>query len=182
VIAPNNAEIASHFLADTTDYLARVHLTRDEFGGMKSRRLKWFMDIRLAYECALKAAIAESMRDAEDGERLLKEIEGYGHRIGQLERDAFPVLLEGLRPFGAELDRLPVGLRYRIDCWDFISSRGRDYYETAGDDTWRESLLGQTRVIVQHVSEKLNKYSRILSGDELWDALENARPSKHRKK
>jgi len=175
----HNAEIAGHFLADSQDYLLRVRLTEDDFWGVKSRRLKWFIDIQLAYECALKAIIAESRSGQGDGARLLEEFEEYRHRIERLEADAFRVLQLSLRSFGSDLDALPVGLRYRVDCWDYIGSNGPQYYETAGSHAWLESLVNQTRSIGNFVQGRLETYSRAHTGEALWEAMINARSRKY---
>jgi len=174
----HNAEVAGHFFADSVDYLDRASMTEERFESVKSTRLKWFTDVRLAYECALKAVIAEAQGGQEDGSRLPAKIEGYRHNIEQLEGDAFPLIPLPLRIFGLELKGLPVGLRYRIDCWDFIETHELEYYKTVGSTLWVDSLIDQTQLIIDFADKRLEAYRGVATDDEALDALLNARPPK----
>lgn len=49
--------VAGDFLHDSEDLLKRYKLTIDHFYAVKSRRLKTFIDLRMAAECLLKMQV-----------------------------------------------------------------------------------------------------------------------------
>lgn len=57
MVSPN-VEVANDFFHDSLDFLHRYRLTVDAFYAIKSKRLKLFLDLRMAAECVLKAVAA----------------------------------------------------------------------------------------------------------------------------
>ena len=52
-MASPNIEVANDFFHDCLDFLHRYRLTGDAFYAIKSKRLKLFLDLRMAAECVL---------------------------------------------------------------------------------------------------------------------------------
>ena len=69
----------------------------------------------------------------------------------------------------------PVGLRYRLDCFDFLSAREDLYYATVGRDSWLDGLLTHTKKLTDSIGAKLAGYSRTLTGEDLWEEMVNLR-------
>lgn len=139
----NNVEVAQDFFEDASDLLLRFDLTFDDFSPIKTRRFKSFVDLRLAYECILKAVVA--YRQPRDMERkaLIAVVERYKHNISLLENAILSTDSDrfGVEARGAELDQLPIGLRYALDGKDFREAKEIEYCQTIGSDLWLHRLL-----------------------------------------
>ena len=59
-------EIAQRFFDDLEDCVARYDKTAIDFAARKSECCKCFIDLRIAYECALKSALAYELHDDMD--------------------------------------------------------------------------------------------------------------------
>lgn len=57
-VAHGNQSGADDFFHDSLDFLHRYRITVEHFLGIKSKRMKLFLDLRMAAECILKAKIA----------------------------------------------------------------------------------------------------------------------------
>src|SRR5438105_15396065 len=98
-------EIANSFFLDATDLLTRYRLTTEYFSAIKSRRVKLFVDLRLAYECILKAYLAYFDEHASDRKILIRKVESFRHDVERLLDDIIPFLPERLGQRGRLLNK-----------------------------------------------------------------------------
>jgi len=184
---PTHVEVADHFYHDSVDLLKRYeHCFNSEspdFSSIKSRRMKCFIDLRMAMESALKSVISYYCHSNIQGKKLVRKVENYRHHMEKLQSAASPHLpeeiLEGVSSVCDQFQCLPVDLRYRLDVMDFISNREDEYYNTIGSDTWMDSTAGTVWNVSKFIGKKLNTESRILSGSELLEELCQPRYQKH---
>jgi hypothetical protein len=179
----NNVEVAQDFFEDASDLVLRFDRTFDDFSPIKTRRFKCFNDLRLAYECILKAIVA--YRQPRDMERkaLIAVVERHKHNISSLENailstdgDRF-----GVEVRGAELDQLPIGLRYALDGKDFREAKEMEYYQTIGSDLWLHRLRVYIAGVRDSVGAALGKEGGIISpGDITMEMLFEKKYNKFR--
>jgi hypothetical protein len=185
-MAAANVEIANDFFHDAGDLLHRYHLTVDHFYKIKSKRLKLFLDLRMAAECILKAYPAYFLMDGARREEVIRRVEAYGHNVKKISTDVQPTISPELWAvfdhFVEQLAVLPVGLRYRLDGADFRELNEDFYYETVGSDSWMEALHDAVRGLREALNGHLVGHSRILSGDDLWEELKKPYHNKYAKK
>ena len=184
---PTHVQVANHFYNDAIDLHARYIVCEasenPEFYSSTSRRMKCFIDLRMAMESALKSVVSYYCHSDIQGGKLVTEVEKYGHHIDKLIQKALKHLPEDLidktTALCADLEKLPVGLRYRLDCMDFTRNRKTVYYETVGCDTWMENTSSTIKAIADHIGKELNKESQILSGEALWEEFTAPRHNKY---
>lgn len=183
-VNPPRVAVAGDFLDDCQDLLARYKLTIDHFYAVKSRRLKVFIDLRMAAECLLKAHIAYYCPGDSDRKQVISRVEKYSHHVAKMASQVHSHIArdkwERLVSFIEQLDQLPVGLRYRLDVFDFRDANEEFYYRTVGDDGWLHELYDAIYAVGQDLGEVLSSHSRILTGSELWEEFQ-ARSEEHRK-
>lgn len=165
-----NVEVAQSFFLDCGDLLHRYDKTIDTFFAIKSRRLKCFNDLRGAYECALKCAIAYHQQSTTERRLLIEATERHGHHIDRLEDDVTRLI--GDNPYGVEskgalFGRLPVSLRYSLDGFDFLKAQEQLYYATIGSDNWLYSLRSYIGRIYEALNDTLSKHSGIISAADI---------------
>jgi len=172
---PTHVQVANHFYHDAIDLHARYSVCeaseQPEFYSSKSRRMKCFIDLRMAMESVLKSVVTYYCHSDSQGKKLVQKVENYRHHIAKLIKKALYHLPEELRDktstLCTELDELPVGLRYRLDVMSFNRNNQRLYSETVGCDTWMGSTSETIKLIADFIGKELNKESRILSGSDL---------------
>lgn len=172
---PTHVQVANHFYQDAFDLHARYSVCEvskhPEFYSSKSRRMKCFIDLRMAMESALKSVVTYYCHSDKQGEKLVKKVESYKHHIEKLIKKALEHLPEDLRDKAntlcTELHKLPVGLRYRLDVMSFKRNNSNLYSETVGSDTWMKNTSQTIKSITDFIGKELNKESRILSGEAL---------------
>jgi hypothetical protein len=165
-IASDSMYIAGNFYTDAEDLLNRYSAYFERHFGIKSRRFKSFVDLRMALESLLKSVCALYGDHARDRKDVVRDVESYGHSIPKLLRAAevsiSPSLVKELRPFVKQIDDLPIGLRYALDGYDFLSAKHELYYATIGDDSWMYSLHALLSRLSKEVSDELAKHSGIV--------------------
>ena len=184
---PTHIEVANHFYHDSVDLLKRYeHCIESEFpdfSSLKSRRMKCFIDLRMAMESALKSVASYYCHSNLKGEKLIRKVEGYRHHMDKLKPAAQPYLpaeiVERVSSVCDQLQSLPVGLRYRLDVMDFISNREDEYYNTIGSDTWMSSTARTVWGVSKFIGKELNKESRIIDVDELMEEFFQPRYEKY---
>ena len=172
---PTHVQVSNHFYHDAIDLLARYSVCEasdsPELCSSKSRRMKCFIDLRMAMESALKAVVTYYCHSDKQGEKLVKKVENYRHHIEKLIAKALEHLpeedRERVNTLCKQLHNLPVGLRYRLDVIDFKRSNEKLYYDTVGSDDWMKSTSETIKSIADFIGSKLNRESRFLSGSEL---------------
>lgn len=181
-----NAEVANDFFHDCLDFLHRYRLTGDAFYAIKSKRLKLFLDLRMAVECVLKAVIAYHLAPETSRDSVIRRVESFSHKIFELADNAKthiePEIHGRLAPFIKPLDSLPVGLRYRLDGGDFRELNEEFYYATVGSDEWLGRLYCAVNLVADSLNVKLQNDSRIISVDELLEELPKPVHNKYAKK
>jgi len=184
---PNYLEVSSHFLHDAIDYEIRYKHCMNSDGPLfytpRSRRLKTFIDLRMGVESALKSLIVYFEHNERNGKTLINWIEKFSHKIGKLLNKAKPHLPRDLLEKHGEriidLSKLPVGLRYRLDAWDFHGSQEELYYNTIGSDVWLGELHKCLQALIGICDTELSKHTRILSGDDLLKEVLEPRYEKY---
>lgn len=174
-IRPNHLEVSSHFLHDAADFEIRykhcINSDGPSFYTPRSRRLKTFIDLRMGIESILKALVAYHEHNDRKGKTIINWIEKFGHNIDKLLNKVQPHIPEDIfneyYDHFKELTSLPVGLRYRIDAWDFHGNQEELYYRTIGSDDWLNHIHKGLLKLIELANNDLAKHSRILSGEEL---------------
>ncbi|MAZ69121.1 MAG: hypothetical protein OQK12_00670 [Motiliproteus sp.] len=172
---PTHVQVANHFYHDAIDLHARYIVCEasesPEFYSSKSRRMKCFIDLRMAMESALKSVVTYYCHSDKQGEKLVKKVENYRHHIEKLIGKALEHLPEEDRDrtdtLCKQLHNLPVGLRYRLDVMDFKRNNEKLYGDTVGSDDWMKSTSETIKSIADFIGKELNKESRVLSSGEL---------------
>lgn len=185
-MASPNVEVANDFFHDCLDFLHRYRLTEGAFYAIKSKRLKLFLDLRMAAECVLKAVAAYHLAPDTSREAAIHHVERFKHRIAKLAGDTKarlePEPWASLEPFIEKLDALPVGLRYRLDGSDFRELNEELYYETVGSDEWLDQLYSAVELVADSLDSKLQSHSRVISGAELIKEILKPAHNKYAKK
>ncbi|WP_265615629.1 hypothetical protein [Alteromonas aquimaris] len=78
-----------------------------------------------------------------------------------------------------KMDGLPVGLRYRLDAWDFRGNREDSYNDTIGSDYWLNRIQEALSKLIDFSNENLKSHSRIVRSSELWDEVMEPRYEKY---
>lgn len=176
-------EIAHLFLQDSVDLLARYRLTAEPFWALKSQRVKLFIDLRMAYECILKAHIAYSDTEIDSRELLIRKVESFSHNIGRLFKELVPHIAQDLLQRGqylnGQLALLPVSLRYSLDVSDFVDAKEELYFSTIGKDCWLEEFSEFVEKLILLVDKNLQAHSKIVSVNELWESLNEESHNKY---
>lgn len=185
MVSPN-VEVANDFFHDCLDFLHRYRLTVEAFYAIKSKRLKLFLDLRMAAECVLKAVAAYNLAEDTSREAVIRHVERFSHKIAKLavgtQACLEPETWASLEPFIEKLDALPVGLRYRLDGSDFRELNEEFYYATAGSDEWLDQLYSAVKLVSDSLNMKLQGHSRLISGAELLEELLKPAHNKYAKK
>lgn len=180
-IYPMRLELAGFYSSDAFDFLRRYQATfysnEVDFQGIKSRRAKAYVDLRMALEAALKAAVCLRAPYAMGGKPLVTKIRTYSHDIERLRKDALrgiDVDSRYLVPI-SKCNIAPVDLRYQFDAMNFRFPDDRNYYETIGSNLWLKTIEKFVELCIERVQSALSRRSKIVSGDILIQELD--RPS-----
>jgi hypothetical protein len=178
---PMRLELAGYYSDDATDFLRRYRLTfyseEVDFQGVKSRRTKAYVDLRMALEALLKATICLRAPFALAGKPLVDKIRSYSHRIDQLAADA----LRGVRVDPQYIVAIgkcriaPVDLRYQFDAMNFRIPDDRNYYDTIGSSDWLKIIEEFIEQGTRRLRAALGRRSKVVSGSVA--ASELSRPS-----
>jgi hypothetical protein len=121
-----------------------------------------------------------------DRKRVIQAAEKHGHRISSLEKSAIMLTSAGalsLEERGELLDKLPVGLRYALDGYDFLLFHEDLYYETIGCDPWMIDLRGYLDRVFKSMNEVLSKHSGIVDISDIpMEELLGERYNKYKEK
>jgi hypothetical protein len=137
-----------------------------DFQGVKSRRVKAYVDLRMALEALLKAVICLRAPRELAGKALVRMVRQYSHDTVRLKTDA----LKGVRldpRYSDAIDKCriaPVDLRYQFDAMIFREPDDRDYYETIGSDTWLKTLEEFVEKGLARLNAALGRRSKIVPG------------------
>nr|WP_320015056.1 hypothetical protein [uncultured Desulfobacter sp.] len=166
-------EIANHFFWDCFDLYQRYLLSIDKLYVRKSGRLKCFIDLRIAYECILKASVVYFETSDKSKKNLIKMVEKYSHHTDKLEKDVIQYLPDDLKTeiefFSKDIKKLPISLRYRLDTMDYIDALEEEYYKTVGQEHWLDRFAELVGNLNEYINTQLQSHSRVVS---LYDVFE----------
>jgi hypothetical protein len=137
-----------------------------DFQGVKSRRVKAYVDLRMALEALLKSVICLRARRDFAGRPLVRMGRQYSHDTERLKTDA----LKGLRldaRYSDAIDKCriaPVDLRYQFDAMIFREPDDRNYYETIGSDLWLKTIEEFVESGLARLNAALGRRSKIVPG------------------
>lgn len=150
---PVSQSIADHYVSDARHFLLRYSLLRlEDFN--KAGRVKNFMDVVMAAECALKAHIFQGAGDADPLE-LYRRIRKMSHDVSRLA-DAATLMGDrnGYEAVKARLGGLSIGLRYSLDMWETYfpsfdaGDMPREYDRTLANAEWRAQAIAEVQFLV----------------------------------
>ena len=183
---PMRLELAGYYSDDAHDFFQRYRLTfysdQMDFQGVKSRRIKAYVDLRMALEALLKAVICLRARRGLAGKRLVRMVRNYSHDIGRLKRDAlrgvsldtrYSEAIDGCRT--ARID-----LRYQFDAMIFREPDDGPYHETIGSDVWLRTLEELVETGLTRLRASLNRRTKIVPGQLVRQEIKH-RPSDYPK-
>jgi hypothetical protein len=181
---PMRLELAGFYSEDAADFLRRYRFTfySDEvdFQGVKSRRAKAYVDLRMALESMLKATVCLRSPYGLAGKSLVSKIRGYFHHIDWLIRDALKGIRVDPRYITAitKCEVAPVDLRYQFDAMNFRIPDDKNYYETIGSNAWLETIEKFVEAGTERLRTALSRRSKIVPGKIAMQEL--SRPSDYR--
>ncbi|MDI9239453.1 hypothetical protein QLQ15_11115 [Lysobacter sp. LF1] len=160
--------VADYYHHDAMHFIQRYESLRPEDFN-KAGRVKNFVDVIMAAECALKAHIFRGPSVAGPLE-LYREVRGLGHAIAGLANRAD--FLEDRRAYEAikaRLSGLSVFLRYSLDMWELyfplVEQEGRggpeQYDATVGSSRWRAEAVDEVKVLIR----ALDRGARVVEMD-----------------
>jgi len=163
-------ELAGYYANDAADFLRRYRVTfyseEVDFQGVKSRRAKAYVDLRMALEALLKATLCLRAPYALAGKPLVSKIRGYSHDIDRLRADALknvrvdPVYVAAI----SKCTIAPVDLRYQFDAMNFRCPDDRNYYDTIGSNVWLKTIEEFVETGTKRLRAALNRRSKIVPG------------------
>ena len=186
---PRYLEVSNHFFHDARDFFIRYKHCMESEGPLfytpRSMRTKSFIDLRMGVESILKSLICYFENADRQGKTLINWIEKYRHDIGKMVKKVRPHLPEDIVENYEEdilkMDGLPIGLRYRLDAWDFRDSREDYYSDTIGSDYWLNRIKEALSKLIEFSNENLKSHSRIVTSSELWAEVMEPRYEKYTK-
>ena len=168
---PMRVELADHYAKDAADFLHRYRVTfysrEVDYQGIKSRRAKAYVDLRMSLEALLKATLCLRAPYSLAGKPLVTKLRGYSHDIDRLRRDAFRSI--GLNEKHAnaisKCNIAPVDLRYQFDAMNFRAPDDKNYYDTIGSSAWLKMIEEFVQVGLKRVQSALGRRSKIVPGN-----------------
>jgi len=163
-------ELAGNYSDDAADFYHRYRVTfyseEVDYQGIKSRRAKAYVDLRMALEALLKATICLRSPYSLAGKSLVKTIRAYSHDIEKLQKDAFGgIKLDAANVAAiAKCNIAPVDLRYQFDAMNFRVPNDEAYYETIGSTAWLKTIEEVVRIGLARLRAALGRRSKIVTG------------------
>ena len=172
---PNNIDVSNNFYNDSLDllhkYKACYFNEAIDFQSVKSKRMKCFIDLRMAIESALKSYAAYHLHSDLNGKKLVKRIERYKHHVEKIYIRCAEYLptdqKEICQGYCLQLKELPVGLRYRLDGMDFLYAQEKLYYQTIGNESWLVGLEKLVNALIEDIGQTLSSHSQVIDGSSL---------------
>lgn len=167
---PMRLELAGYYSDDANDFFQRYRLTfysdQMDFQGIKSRRIKAYVDLRMALEALLKATICLRSPYGLAGKRLVGKVRKYSHDTERLNADALRgVALDGRYSEAISGCRVaPVDLRYQFDAMIFREPDEGPYYETIGSDVWLKTLEEFVETGLKRLRACISRREKIVPG------------------
>jgi hypothetical protein len=167
---PMRLELAGNYSDDAADFFHRYRVTfyseEVDYQGIKSRRAKAYVDLRMALEALLKATLCLRCPYTLAGKPLVTKIRRYSHDIDQLQKDA----LKGIKLSAMYTDAVskcniaPVDLRYQFDAMNFRIPNDKNYYDTIGSTAWLKAIEEFVRLGLKRLRLALGRRSKVVPG------------------
>lgn len=166
---PVSQSIADYYVSDARHFLLRYSLLRlEDFN--KAGRVKNFLDVVMAAECALKAHIFQGAGDT-DPVDLYRRTLRMRHDVSRLA-DAATLMPDrkGYEAVKARLGGLSVGLRYSLDMWETyfpsfdVGDMPRKYDRTLANAEWRAQAIAE----VQFLVDALHRPPQVIDDFDTW--------------
>jgi hypothetical protein len=167
---PMRLELAGNYSDDAADFFHRYRVTfysqEVDYQGIKSRRAKAYVDLRMALEALLKATLCLRAPYSLAGKPLVNKIRRYSHDIDQLRKDA----LKGIKLNNKQATAIskcniaPVDLRYQFDAMNFRVPNDKNYYETIGSSDWLKTIEDFVHQGLRRLRTALGRRSKIKTG------------------
>jgi hypothetical protein len=163
-------ELASNYSDDAADFYHRYRVTfystEVDYQGIKSRRTKAYVDLRMALEALLKATICLRSPYTLAGKPLVKAIRAYSHDIEKLQNDALRRIKLDAASVAAisKCNIAPVDLRYQFDAMNFRVPDDAAYYETIGSTAWLNTIEQVVLFGLARLRAALGRRSKIVTG------------------
>lgn len=175
VSRPNYLDMSGHYLHDAIDFEMRykfcINSDGPVFNATRSGRAKCFIDLRMGLESILKSLVCYYEAGGRVGKPLINWIEKLGHNIDKLLKKLKAHMaqewLDAHEGDFKKLKLLPVGLRYRLDAWNFEDNKAEIYDTTIGSEVWMDNLHMVLNSLIEKTNELLSAHRRILSGKDL---------------
>ncbi|WIW47408.2 hypothetical protein ML401_04615 [Bradyrhizobium sp. 62B] len=167
---PMRLELAGNYADDAVDFLHRYRVTfysqEVDYQGIKSRRAKAYVDLRMALEALLKATLCLRSPYTLAGKPLVDSIRRYSHDIDRLQKAALRgiELNEGRATAIAKCNIAPVDLRYQFDAMNFRVPNDQTYYDTIGSSAWLKTIEEFVQRGLKRLQAALGRRSKIVTG------------------
>lgn len=169
-------ELANADWCDAQDYLQRYRFTvkskEPDYWNNKSRRMKVYIDLRMAIETILKSMICLSTKAGTGGDDRLRGLRKLRHNVSNLvDRTEISLnneLVEALK----KCDSAPVDWRYEADAREAREKDERDYSATVGSDAWMNQLEDFVAREVNALGTNLQAYSGIHTASEVLERIQ----------
>jgi hypothetical protein len=167
---PMRLELAGNYSDDAADFYHRYRVTfyseEVDYQGIKSRRAKAYVDLRMALEALLKAIVCLRSPYSLAGKPLVKAIRAYSHDIDKLQKDALlGIKLDADRVVAiSKCNIAPVDLRYQFDAMNFRVPNDEAYYETIGSNAWLKTIEETVQTGLARLRKALGRRSKVVTG------------------
>ena len=170
---PTRIELGRFYLNDSREFLHRFKVTffneNHDFQSLKSLRMKSYTDLHFSMECLLKCIVCLRQKRNLSGERLVKKIRNYNHR---LEKLYFCAIQNAVRsPNDDKLiedcNRLGVFVRYQFDEMNLRSKNDTLYYKTIGNDSWISAIVQKIELGQNRTSKAFCTIRSVHTGEDL---------------
>lgn len=148
--------IAEYYLRDACDFAERFDILWER-QTHKTGRIKSFVDLLMAAECALKCHIFLG-REREDPKEVYCHIRKAGHNIGALaDYASYLTHRNNYDAIKAQLNDFSVFLRYALDAYDaFFPLLEREnaklkHSETVGNNSWVLKVRDVVELLIEDV-------------------------------
>ncbi len=94
-------------------------------------------------------------------------VEKYGHKLERLSSEAIRLwrceVSEEIKSKISECEKLPVGLRYSLDAFDYLEANEEIYYQTIGSSEWMKQVEELAEEARKRLQEMLSRRSKIVT-------------------
>jgi hypothetical protein len=164
-------ELADAYWRDAAEYLLRYrtifHMPDRDNQGIKSRRVKAYIDLRTATETILKSRFCLRIETDQKRSAILDDLRKLRHNIIELVKASVLTPSNEVAEVLSKCDLAPIFWRYEAESRQAREEDDRHYYATVGSDQWLAKLEEFVDAEVGDMDKRLKAFSRIVSGAQL---------------